>query len=194
MWNRKTNHEEETSMKRRSVGLAVGIVCIFGTMVAVSAEKPAGKEIKLCVAISGADSHVTKCRYLRITSADEWAKVWQEHKGQKPTEHYDRFYDPLALPQIDFDTYMVIGIFQGSSFNNAGLRAVSVSDEDNRILFRFTNKGYQTGSSKPGGGARKGKRLWLLRSTALRQAGHSRRDAAKPQTRSNRMERTNHVS
>jgi hypothetical protein len=48
---------------------------------------------------------------------------------------------------------MVIAIFQGAGWNNAGLKLVSISDEDNRIAVRFSNKGYQTGG--PDGGGRK---------------------------------------
>ena len=48
--------------------------------------------------------------------------MWQEHKGEKPTGQYDLYYDPLALQLIDFDRYMVIAIFQGNGWNNAGTK------------------------------------------------------------------------
>jgi hypothetical protein len=140
-------------MKRLIVDLVVGMICAGVGLSAASAEKPAGRLLKPCVVITGADSHLAARRYLRITSADDWARVWQEHKGQKVTEQYDRFYDPLTLPLIDFHDYMVIGIFQGSGSNNAGLRAVSILEEKSRIVFRFGNKFYQTAG--PGGGGEK---------------------------------------
>jgi len=78
-------------------------------------------------------------------------KVWQEHKGQKPTDQYDLFYDPLTLPIVDFDHYMVIAIFQGTGWNNAGVTVVEIVEEDNSIILRFANKYYQTGGTDGGG-------------------------------------------
>ncbi len=78
-------------------------------------------------------------------------KVWQEHKGRKPTDQYDLFHDPLALPLIDFDHYMVIAIFQGNGSNNAGLTVVEIVEENNNIILRFANKYYQTGGTDGGG-------------------------------------------
>jgi hypothetical protein len=137
-------------VKRRTLALAIGVVCSLAALIATRAEEPASKVLKPCVAITGANSRVTKCRYQRITSADEWTRVWQEHKGEKPTGKYDLFYDPLLLPLIDFDHFMVIAIFEGDGSNNAGFQSVSIVEEDNRMVFRFRNKGYQTMSRYPG--------------------------------------------
>jgi hypothetical protein len=137
-------------MKRLALVLVMGVVGSLATLLTTRAEEPAGKTLKPCVAITGANSHVTKPRYQRIMSADQWARVWQEHKGEKPTGKYDLFYDPLTLPRIDFDNYMVIAVFKGESWNSAGLKAVSIVEEDHRIVFRYRNKGYQTAG--PGGG------------------------------------------
>jgi hypothetical protein len=145
-------------MKRVLVALILGVVCSFAALLTTRAEGPAGKVLKPCVAITGADSHVTKCRYQRIVSADDWARVWQEHKGEKPTGKYDLFYDSLALPLIGFDDFMVIAIFQGDGSNNAGFQAVSIVEEDTRIVFRFRDKGYQTMSRYPGNAGRGGRK------------------------------------
>jgi hypothetical protein len=131
-------------MKRMAAILVVAIVCALVVRITTCAEGPAGKVLKPCVMITGANSRVTKSRYQRITSADEWARVWQEHKGKKPAAEYDLHYDPLTLPLIDFDNYMVIAIFQGNGWNSAGLKAVSIVEEGNRIVFRFDHKSYQT--------------------------------------------------
>jgi len=132
-------------MRLLIVAPVIGVVFALTCLTAASAEEPAVKPIKPCVVITGADSRVETPRYLRITSADDWARVWQEHKEKKPTRKYDLYYDPLTLPVIDFDAYMVIAIFQGSSWNRTGLRADSISEEADRIVFRFDEKSYQTG-------------------------------------------------
>lgn len=138
-------------MKRLIVCLVIGIACALASLIATSAEEPAVRLLKPCVVITGTDSHVAEHRYHRITSADDWMRLWQEHKAQKVTDQYDMYYDPLTLPLIDFDGYMVIGIFQGNGWNSAGLRAVSISEENNRIIFRFDEKSYQTSGLNGGG-------------------------------------------
>ena len=140
-------------MKRLIAG-PVLVLALAGAINA-AAEEPAGRLLNPCVAITGADSRVAERVYLRITSAGDWTRVWQVHKGQKVTDQYDLFYDPLTLPLIDFDRYMVIAIFQGDGWNNAGLRPISISEENDRMIFRFENKGYQTGGSGPRGGGKK---------------------------------------
>jgi hypothetical protein len=142
-------------MKRLLAILVLGLVYAPAGPIAATAKESAGKPLKPCVVITGADSHVMKLRYRRITSADEWTRVWQEHKGEKPTGQYDQFYDPLTLPSIDFDRYIVIAIFQGNGWNSAGLRAISISEENDCVIFRFDNKGYQTGGTSPDGGVKK---------------------------------------
>ena len=106
-----------------------------------------------CVTLSGTDSQVAERGYQRVLTPEEWAKLWQKHKGKESVGNYDFFYDPLGLPLIDFNQFMVIAIFQGSSWNSAGLNAVSVSDEVDRITFRFEDKPYGTAGAN--GGAQK---------------------------------------
>ncbi len=106
-----------------------------------------------CVTLTGADSHVTERGYHRIMSTEEWVRVWQKHKGEKQDGEYNFHYNPLGLPVVDFERYMVVGIFEGSSWNSAGLTTVSIDEEKTRIVFRFDSKSYQT--TGPDGGGQK---------------------------------------
>ncbi|PCJ54367.1 MAG: hypothetical protein COA79_21865 [Planctomycetota bacterium] len=99
---------------------------------------------KPCVVITGTDSHVSKRGYQRITSKKDWIRAWEKNKGQKLGNKYDHNYNSLGLPLIDFERYMVIAIFQGSGRNSRGLKAISVSEEQYRIAFRFDDESYQT--------------------------------------------------
>jgi hypothetical protein len=99
--------------------------------------------------LSGAGSHVSKCEYRRVASIKEWAEFWKKHKGQKAGEEYDLHYDPVPL--IDFDRFMVIAIFQGGRWNSAGLKAVSIQEHNDSIIFRFDDKSYQTIGPDGGG-------------------------------------------
>jgi hypothetical protein len=140
-------------MNRTVLGLVVGMLFVLPEIRVCEAEQPAEKIKKPCVVISGADSLVAKPRYQRITSLDEWARVWQEHKGAKITTPYDFFYDPLTIPQIDFENYMVVAVFGGENWNSAGYRGDSISEDNNRLILKFKEKGYQTAG--PGGGGKK---------------------------------------
>jgi len=137
-------------MKRGLTGLAV-MLCWLGIYVVAAEGEDKATHAKPCVTITGANSHVSERSYHRITSIEGWTQIWQKHKGQKDDDKYDYYYDPLELPLVDFDNYMVIGIFQGSSWNSAGLKSVSISEEDDRIVFRFDDKPYQTEGLDGGG-------------------------------------------
>jgi hypothetical protein len=141
-------------MKRLGVAPAIGIAGVLACLITTAAEEPAGRMLKPCVTISGADSHVTIQRYHRITSDDVWTRIWQEHMGQSWQERGERvgqrrtepndLREPFTCPMIDFDNYMVIGIFQGEGVNCTALKVFSVSEEDNRVLFRYDKNSYQT--------------------------------------------------
>lgn len=116
----------------------------FGDVVALEAITP-------CVVITGADSKISKSGYRRITSEKEWARVWQIHKGIKVAENYNFYYNPVDLPKVDFDRFMVIAIFRGNGWNSAGLQAVSIAENKGRLIFRFDEKAYQTAGPDGGG-------------------------------------------
>ncbi|MEI8373138.1 MAG: hypothetical protein WCJ35_09945 [Planctomycetota bacterium] len=141
-------------MKRLGVASAIGIVLALACLIAKAAEESAGRMLKPCVTITGADSHVAIHRYHRITSHGVLTRIWQEHMGQNWQDRRERMgqrrtdpsdlREPLTCPMIDFDKYMVIGIFQGEGVNSTGLKVFSISEEDNRILFRYDENSYQT--------------------------------------------------
>ncbi len=112
--------------------------------------EPAG-ELRPCVVFTGAHSKVTERGYQRITSREEWATLWLRHKGEVTGNGYNFYYNRHDVPQIDFERYMVIAIFQGQQKNSAGLKAVMVTENPDRLLFRFDDKSFQT--SGPDGGA-----------------------------------------
>jgi hypothetical protein len=134
----------EYQMKRIIMGLVLGVVCLGVTRDLPARDDATATVTKPCVVITGADSKVSKCGYHRITSMDDWTQVWLKHKGYKPDGKYDLFHNPAGVPLVDFDRFMVIGIFQGSGENSAGLLAVSLSEQPGRIVFRFVDQSYQT--------------------------------------------------
>lgn len=132
-------------MKHRVlVWLMVILLCNLPTWTPAVGADPVERKITPCIIITGADSHVRQRRYLRIMSLNDWAKLWMEHKGETRLPQYDWYNDPLTVPWVDFDNYMVIAVFQGDEVNNAGLSVVSMAEDARQITFRFQHKHYQT--------------------------------------------------
>ena len=130
-----------------SLGLSHGVI----SRGVISPAQKATAVVPPCIVLTGTHSHVSERGYQRITSVKDWVTLWQKHKGQKDGEQYDLYFDPLEIPVIDFDRYMVIAIFQGNGTNSAGLNAVSVLEEQERIVLRFDDKTYQTIGPDGGG-------------------------------------------
>jgi hypothetical protein len=95
---------------------------------------------KPLVAISGADSHVhvRKPSYERVTTPEDWARIWISHLGTTK----DDAYRPLL--EVDFDRCLVVVIFGGERINIRRIEIDSLSENTNSIVIRFTELGYQT--------------------------------------------------
>jgi hypothetical protein len=132
--------------------------CLFALMVSgplphARAEK-SPKSVPAYVTWRGAHSRLTeRCQY-RITTEKEWVDLWLRHVGHKPKgKSYDLWQNPANAPHVDFDTCMVVAIFQGSAWNRAGVVAKSVTAKADCLRFRFRDDGYQT-AGPDGGGVR----------------------------------------
>jgi hypothetical protein len=139
--------------------LISAMLIVSATLMFARVEAPTSRpanELKPLVEFSGAHSRVDKTTYERITSLKEFRKAYLRHLGKDP-ERFDEYYNPDNVPTIDFDRCMVIAIFQGSSWNSAGVRVMSITEDSDRLLVRFDNRAYQTsGDFNTGdGGGRK---------------------------------------
>ncbi|MFT7616906.1 MAG: hypothetical protein ACI97A_000536 [Planctomycetota bacterium] len=103
------------------------------------------------VVINGSDSLLQQKSYLRITTKKDLAVVWQRHKGQSTTEPFDFYYNPLGMPTIDFETSMVVAIFDGRGWNNAGIDARRVFIRNDDLVVRYQDKSFQTAGIDGGG-------------------------------------------
>lgn len=131
-------------MKSLIVTSVIGMIFTLDGLIISAEEVAVARKMTPCVVISGPDSHIKTPQYHRITSYDLWTRIWQKHKGRKLADRDDQYANSLTMPLIDFDNYMVIAIFQGKSVNSLGLYAVSISEEDDRIVFRYDDSSYQT--------------------------------------------------
>lgn len=141
--------------------LLIGISLLFVRLsVAEEQNSAAGakgdqKAARPLVILTGTDSQIKEQHCYLIRSEKEWVKIWFRHKGIKEPESYDRYYNPLSLPEINFDKCVVLAIFQGNGWNSAGLKVVDLLESKDRILLRFDEKSYQTMGSDLAGGANK---------------------------------------
>ncbi len=94
------------------------------------------REIAPYVSWSGAHSRIREPGYFRVTAPQEWTELWQRHAGQD-----------AAVPQVRFETCMVVAVFLGQTFDNHGVVAVSIREGTEQLTFRFGDEPYSTGLS-----------------------------------------------
>lgn len=112
----------------------------FGTAAVVQAPQ---KMAKPGVTFRGEHSSIAKKRYVKITDAQAWAKLWSEHIGKPIKRDYGYYYNPNNVPVIDFDRHMVVAIFQGEKWNSAGVKVHEILAGD-ELTLRFDDLSYQT--------------------------------------------------
>ncbi len=101
-----------------------------------------------CVALYGVDSQIGEKGYQRITKENEWVKLWRNHKGDQSGGEYDFEHDPLGLPIVDFNQFMVLALFEGRDDSPDGFQADSISESPEEMTIRFLGMGNSTGFAK----------------------------------------------
>jgi hypothetical protein len=93
-----------------------------------------GKPLEVGKRLSGEDSKIKKRRCVRITSTDEWKKLWNSHAGEND-----------GLPEIDFSKHMAVGVFHGKGWNCDGIALRHALDCEDAIELFVRGRYYQTG-------------------------------------------------
>jgi len=101
-------------------------------------------ETKPLVTLAGAESKIAEKEYDRVTTKAELVKVWLRHVGADPARHND-YYNEEGVPDVDFGRCMVVAVFGGKCINSAGICAISVTEEADRVLLRFDHRSFQSG-------------------------------------------------
>jgi hypothetical protein len=117
------------------------VVGMIGGLVgfdAVAGEAPTTQGVPLAV-LSGPSSKVSEASYRRVTSSDQWKRVWLDHLGLSD----DTIYRPAF--EVDFQRCMVLAVFRGKMVNVASERVDSVTETERAIVVRIDDTGYQTG-------------------------------------------------
>ncbi len=98
---------------------------------------------------TGPNSAVDKQTYARITDRNEWEKTWKRHIGNRGDKDGDG--KEVAVPEVDFDAYMVVALLDGDTFNSRGFDAFSITEDKEQVVFRFQARHFSTAG--PDGGA-----------------------------------------
>ncbi|MHC5035712.1 MAG: hypothetical protein ACYTHM_00215 [Planctomycetota bacterium] len=124
------------------MGILLGAALLAGEVSA--AEAPSGKAIKPYVVFSGSQSKIEKPEIIRIASRKAWTEVWCRHVGLPRQDPYHDYYNRAGVPAVDFDRCMVVAIFQGRASNSAGVDALSITEEEGILRFRYDDRSFQT--------------------------------------------------
>jgi len=133
---------------------------LFAAMVPSSPPEATAEDVPAPVPVyvtwRGAHSRLAEKRQYRITTEKEWVDLWLRHVGHKPKgTQYDLWKNPANVPHVDFGRCMIVAVFQGQSWNSAGVTAESVAEEGDCLRFRCDDDSYQTaGINGDGGGIR----------------------------------------
>jgi hypothetical protein len=130
--------------------LAFGAATVLcSTRPAIAADERRGEVTKPLAVITSKDSQVREPRCERVTSEQQWKRVWLDHLGMKE----DNFHSPRL--EVDFDRCFVIAVFRGVSVNCCGVRVASVTERGDGITVRLNDLTYQTiGASEGDNGDR----------------------------------------
>src|SRR4051794_40171266 len=77
------------------------------------------RKLKPVVVWTGTDSKQAKMSFARCCSQKEWQTTWHKHQSSTAKAKSQR------CPEVDFDSYMVVVIFHGESFQNTGIEIVT---------------------------------------------------------------------
>jgi hypothetical protein len=91
------------------------------------------KVLRPAVEWHGQLSGIAVPKYVRITTGPEWMSLWRGHIGDSASPATS---DALR-PGINFDDYMVVGIFTGKQLGKGGVVLASITDEGGLIRLRF---------------------------------------------------------
>ncbi|OAI41503.1 hypothetical protein AYO40_00270 [Planctomycetaceae bacterium SCGC AG-212-D15] len=97
---------------------------------------------KPIVVWTGPHSAIGKQSYLRITDREAWEKLWREHVGNNGEKGID---GKAIVPEVNFEACMVIALLAGDAVNHLGFGAVSITGDNDQVVFRFQVRGIQTG-------------------------------------------------
>lgn len=88
----------------------------------------------------GSDSEVVDESCVVVTDKDAWSALWMAHT----INPMDDPVDPPKLPEVDFDSELVVAVFGGNSVNSRGYFVHEILNARNGWVIRVDETTYQT--------------------------------------------------
>jgi len=96
------------------------------------------------VVLSGANSSITNAECVRVTTDEQWNKLWDRHSLNHLKTETGL---PITVqPAVDFGRFMIIALFYGDGWNTRGLKVTDCRKEGNRLEIGVDWLMYQTGA------------------------------------------------
>lgn len=110
---------------------------IVAAALAAAAMRPAGRDpepITPYVTWSGAFSEVRRPSIERAVNREQWAALWRRHVGRKGERNATNVQ---VIPEIDFDSCMLVAIFAGEMTQCNGMRVARLEEFEDHLLLRY---------------------------------------------------------
>ncbi len=128
------------------IGVIAAVMAIFGVSrepcLSVAQSQTPGT-LKPIVSWAGGFSCIEEPSCFRVSTTEAWRNLWLRHTGSTSVTAPAKVKHVPVIPEIDFSRFMVLAIFQGSGFNNHGLRIMEILDSEDELRIRCANGYYQ---------------------------------------------------
>ncbi|MFL5328958.1 MAG: hypothetical protein ACJ8C4_08570 [Gemmataceae bacterium] len=89
-----------------------------------------GRPVKPAVVWTGNDSKVEIEEFVRCVSEFGFREVWKKHRDDYPPSW-------SFCPKVDFESFMVVGVFTGKNSGWHGIEVKEIIDEKDCLRFRY---------------------------------------------------------
>ena len=113
----------------------LGVCLLVFTAVITSGYDQGPRIVQAVRTWSGADSQATESGYFCVVSQDEWVSLWKQHAGVGS-----------AVPKVNFDTDLVVAVFETQGFSSYGVRLSYILQERDGLSVHVTSETYQSAS------------------------------------------------
>lgn len=128
--------------------LVVLAACVLGaSMLALREPLPYTTSLP-AVQLVGHESRIVEPRFVRIDDAEGWRALWAEHTGVQ-TQH--GALSRHRVPHIDFERFMVVGVFVGATTNSDGAVADAIIASRASVRVQYQHATFQTAGGEEGG-------------------------------------------
>jgi hypothetical protein len=146
---------EEPMMNKSLQFVASASVVALGFISAAAFSDDGGVRVaslRPLVSFVGADTRIAERQCQRLDNQHDWELFWLKHEGKAGRPEDYNQYRRTGAPVIDFDECMVIAVTESPGALNAGITAVSITENDEQITFDYDDMFYQAqeGTSAPG--------------------------------------------